>query len=270
MSRVSKSNAAIYALSGVVVVALIIAGVLLGQRDPAQPPATTDPGAVEPVDPSVNPDPDGLNPGQANPDAGVPAPPPAEEDPYRQLSGYEQLERRDQNDPLAVGETNAPVVMVVYSDYQCGYCARWSAETLPALEDYVADGKLRIEWRDANIFGENSARGAHAAYAAGLQGEYLAYHDRLFAGASPQDLSQGALESYAAELNLDMAQFTEDMASTQTADAVLRNQVESQQIGVTSTPSFIIGGIPLLGAQPLDIFINTIDAALSLSANSAQ
>lgn len=64
------------------------------------------------------------------------------------------IERRDPNDPLAVGPVDAPVVMVVFSDYQCPYCAKWSNDTLTVLENYVDAGDLRVEWRDVNIFGK--------------------------------------------------------------------------------------------------------------------
>src|SRR5690606_7984605 len=57
-------------------------------------------------------------------------------------------ETRDPADPLAEGPVDAPVVLVVFTDYQCPYCARWTEDTLPALREHVDRGELRIEWRD--------------------------------------------------------------------------------------------------------------------------
>src|SRR5690554_5877169 len=91
------------------------------------------------------------------------------------------IERRDPADPVSVGPLDAPVALVVFSDYQCPYCAKWSNETLPELQAYIDAGDLRIEWRDVNIFGEASERGARAVYAAGLQGEFEAMHNAMFA-----------------------------------------------------------------------------------------
>src|SRR5699024_6277492 len=61
------------------------------------------------------------------------------------------VEQRDTEDPLSIGSVDAPVAMVVFSDYQCPFCATWSHETLPVMMDYVEDDELRIEWRDLNV-----------------------------------------------------------------------------------------------------------------------
>src|SRR5699024_10313719 len=116
------------------------------------------------------------------------------------------VERRDDTDPLSIGTVDAPVTMVVFSDYQCPFCASWNQDTLPIMMDYVESDQLRIEWRDLNVFGPESEQASKAAYAAALQDAFWEYHDELFADGDirdPAELSEEALVELAAELGLD-------------------------------------------------------------------
>lgn len=175
------------------------------------------------------------------------------------------MARRDADDPLAIGAVDAAVVMVVYSDYQCPFCALWSHRTLPALEPYLEAGDLRVEWRDANVFGAESERGARAAYAAGLQGRFLDYHHALFAdGDKPpaELLADDGLVALAESLGLDVERFATDLTSPEVAAAVRANEEEAAQLGAFSTPSFLVGGVPLVGAQPNEVFVTAVEDAL--------
>ena len=177
------------------------------------------------------------------------------------------VERRDANDPTAVGELDAPVVMVTYSDYQCGYCAKWASESLPTiLDSYVAGGQLRIEYRDIMFFGENSRQSAELAVAAGKQGKYQEFHDAIFAkGATAKDADYSAkgIAALAERIGVDAKQFTADAAHADTAALVQKNHDEAGALGVTGTPTFIVNGRPLIGAQPLEVFVQTIDEELA-------
>jgi len=176
------------------------------------------------------------------------------------------MARRDPNDPLAAGPVDAPVVLVAYSDYQCPFCAMWVHDTEPAMMKLVAAGDLRIEWRDVNVYGPNSTRAAQAAYAAGLQGKFWEYHDGLYAGGKKRDpsgLSPQALTVLATDLGLDVPRFTADFTSSAVAAAVQANADEGAKIGVTSTPSFLIGGHPVIGAQPTQVFVDAVQSALA-------
>lgn len=176
------------------------------------------------------------------------------------------MARRDADDPLAVGPVDAPVTLVVYSDYQCIYCASWTATTQPALLEHVESGDLRIEYRDLAIFGDDSLRAAHAATAAGLQGRYLDYHEALFAGGAKKsgaELSEDALISLAGGIGLDVDRFTTDLRSADVASRVQAAVDEAASIGVYSTPSFLLAGEPLVGAQPTEVFVAAFDKALA-------
>lgn len=176
------------------------------------------------------------------------------------------IERRDEGDPLAVGPVDAPVGLVIFDDYQCPFCAQWSQDTLPLMMERVEEGELRIEWRQVNVFGDASLRAAQAAYAAALQGKHVEYHEALFAGGEPRpesELSEEALTELAGELGLDVDQFTVDFTSEETAEAVERNETLGTDLGAFSTPTFVLGGEPIVGAQPSSVFTDTFDAALA-------
>ena len=176
------------------------------------------------------------------------------------------IEERDPDDQLAAGPVDAPVGLVVFSDYQCPYCATWNEETLPVLMEHAQAGDLRIEWRDVNVFGDESWRASQAAYAAAQQGEFWAYHDALFAGGETRSaggLSTESLIELAGELGLDTEQFTTDLDSAETAEAVTEHAELGYGLGVYSTPAFLLDGQPILGAQPTDVFIAAYEEALA-------
>lgn len=176
------------------------------------------------------------------------------------------IERRDEADPLAVGPVDAPVTLVVFSDFQCPYCAKWSDETFPALESYIDADDLRVEWRDVNIFGEASERGARATYAAALQGHFTAMKSALFADGmarAANELTDERLATLARDLGLDGDQFDADYQAASTKEEIARNQQLGLDIGAFSTPAFILGGQPLVGAQPTEVFTAAMDEALA-------
>lgn len=176
-----------------------------------------------------------------------------------------EVEARDEDDLLTAGPVDAPVALIVFSDYQCPFCARWSAQTLPAMMEHVDAGNLRIEWRDINVFGPASERAARASYAAALQGAFWEYHDALFADGetrSEGELSEESLIALAGELGLDTEQFTADLAADETAQVIATNQQFGFDLGATSTPVFILGGQPIVGAQPTEVFEDAFQTAL--------
>lgn len=172
----------------------------------------------------------------------------------------DEVIRRDAEDPLAIGSTDAPVVMVMFSDYQCPFCARWTEETLPELQPMVDDGDLRIEFRDVNMYGEDSRRAARASVAAAEQGKFSEYHAELFPeGEILSDYSAEALTDIAGEMGMDAEQFETDMESEKTTEIVDTNEQLGQELGAFSTPSFIVNDTTVVGAQPAQVFIDTIE-----------
>jgi len=176
----------------------------------------------------------------------------------------EKLARRDAKDPLAMGHADAPVVMVEYADFQCGYCGKFARDTEPELvEKYVEDGTLRIEWRNFPIFGEPSESAARAAWAAGQQGRFWQFHSAAYAeGAKEKGFGKDRLRALAGEAGVaDLDRFTRDLVSDAARAAVKKDQEEAYGLGATSTPSFLINGRPVAGAQPTETFTEAIEAA---------
>lgn len=175
-------------------------------------------------------------------------------------------ESRDPEELLAAGPADAPVVLVVFSDYQCPFCAQWSHETLPVLMQHAQDGDLRIEWRDINLFGEASVRASQASYAAALQDGFWEYHDALFPQGqirSESELSEEALFDLARDQGLDGEQFAADFHDSDTAAQVDDNAQLGLDLGAYSTPTFLLGGEPIVGAQPTEVFTAAFESALA-------
>ncbi|MFF4447203.1 DsbA family protein [Streptomyces sp. NPDC001502] len=179
------------------------------------------------------------------------------------------LARRESGDKLAVGRADAPVVLIEYSDFKCGYCGKFARDTEPELvKKFVEDGTLRIEWRNFPIFGAESEAAAKAAWAAGQQDRFDAFHAAAYAaGSKEKGFAEPRLVELAREAGVpDLERFKADLAGEQAAAALKRDQEEGYRIGVTSTPSFLLNGRPIAGAQPLDTFTAAIAKAKAEAA----
>lgn len=184
------------------------------------------------------------------------------------------LARRVAGDPLAIGRVDAPVVLIEYSEFQCPFCGLFTRDTQPTLiKKYVANGILRIEWRDFPYLGPESNTAALAGRAAANQGKFWEYHDALFAhqfSPNSNHLTEAYLTGIAKKLGLDIALFTTDLHSSATKAAVDMDFTEGQNIGVTGTPSFLVNSTPIVGAQPLQIFAQAIDVAAAQATTKAK
>lgn len=160
-----------------------------------------------------------------------------------------------------LGDAGAPVVMIEYGDFRCPYCGEFARETEPQLVDkYVESGTLRMEWRDFPYLGRESVGAALAARAAQEQGKFWEYHDLLYENQSG-GFSEERLVELARETRLDIEEFEADLGSGRHEEAVARDFEEGQRIGITGTPTFLINGEVLAGAQPIEVFEDAIEQA---------
>lgn len=166
-----------------------------------------------------------------------------------------------------MGDPNAPVKIIEYSDFQCPYCARFSIETEPQLiEAYIKTGKVYFEYRSFGEFiGPESRRSAEAAYCAGDQNKFWEMHDLIFAnhtGENVGDYTDKRLKAFAEKLGLEMGAFNTCFDGNKYAEQVKQDAIAGAQAGVRATPSFIINGKLFEGAQPFEAFQAEIDALL--------
>jgi protein-disulfide isomerase len=158
------------------------------------------------------------------------------------------------------GDVNAPVTLVEFSDFQCGFCLRVNATLTEVLAKYP--GKVRIAFKHYPIEGHNLAPLAHrAAMAAQEQGKFWEMHDRVFA--NQRQMARADLLAHATALGLDMPRFTAALDGEKSAAMLARDKAEGDKVGVDGTPTFFINGKPLVGAVPLAAFSAAIDAALA-------
>ena len=102
---------------------------------------------------------------------------------------------------------------------------------------------------------------AHEAAQCALeQGKFWEYHDKLFA--NQRALGPNELKTYAADLSLDAASFSECLDSGRFRDQVNADHQEGIQAGVTGTPAFFVNGRFLNGAQPFEAFQEIIEDEL--------
>lgn len=177
------------------------------------------------------------------------------------------LARRQPGDPAAKGAVDAPVVVIEYADFRCKYCALFAQDTLPALlKDYVDTGKVRFEWRDAPVLGETSLDAAVAGRAAAQQGKFWEFYGAAYdvtIDGKPDWTREKLLATAAAIPGLDRAAFEKALDDPRLRAAVDAEASDSQSVGVTSTPTFVVGDQVVSGAQPLDVFRQLIDAELA-------
>ena len=161
----------------------------------------------------------------------------------------------------SIGPVDAPVTIVEFSDFTCPYCQRWHLEVFQSVLDRYPD-QIRFVYKDFPIVGGGRAGflGAQAAHCAEEQGAYWEFHDALFSGVYAVDSS--GVDQVAVDLGLDLDPFKECMVEARYAEEVRDDFNYGVSLGVTSTPSFFINGIPLIGAQPLENFVQIIDSEL--------
>ncbi|MFP5334071.1 MAG: DsbA family protein [Actinomycetes bacterium] len=209
----------------------------------------------------------------ASPEAagGAGSAPPA--DARQQADDTAGLARREEGDPMALGAVDAPVVMIEWADFQCPFCGRFARETKPELvERYVEAGILRIEWRDFPYLGEESWTAALAGRAAAEQGRFWEFHDAVYAEEIPPnsgELTRERLMAIAEQVGMDTTAFADALDDPAMAEAVRADATEGQALGVTGTPTFLIGDQPVVGAQPLEVFTEAIEDAAAAAGPQA-
>jgi protein-disulfide isomerase len=158
------------------------------------------------------------------------------------------------------GPRTASITIVMFSDFQCPFCAR-VISTLKQIEE-TYKGKVRFAFKNLPLpFHNNAALAAEAALAAQEQGKFWEYHDMLFT--HQQELDRASLEKHAQALGLDLPKFKAALDSHKYKKRLEQESKEASAAGATGTPTFFINGKKLVGAQPFETFKAAIEAELS-------
>ena len=172
------------------------------------------------------------------------------------------------------GDPNAPVTLLEYSDFTCGYCEKFFHETFPRLlTHYIDTGKVRFVYRDFPR--SPSGPALHSALAARCAGDQQAYwpmHDRLFNSGRKFDMF--TLQDIAKDLDLDEDEFSECLESQRHLEDIYQDRLEGGQLGIRGTPGFILfltdlsqesEALFIPGAFPFEVFEEEIEKFLEMA-----
>jgi len=182
------------------------------------------------------------------------------------------------DDPV-LGDKNAPLTIVEFSDYECPFCKRSFDQVLPELKkNYIDTGKLKLVFRDFPLsFHANAHKEAQAAECARSQSDdatYFKFHDQIFTRTTSNGvgLALSQLPVIARDLNLNVSQFQQCLDSGKFGDEVDKDIADGTAAGASGTPSWFIGqssknGVInsrlVAGAQPFSAFKAIIDEELN-------
>lgn len=184
--------------------------------------------------------------------------PPAQEIPLEEL-GFDY------------GSDDAPISVIEFSDYGCGYCRRFHAETFPTLmEDYIETGKVR--WKYVTYVSGSFANGLPAAFVAECAGEQdlfapvsqLLYERQPSWGRLPDPFP--VFTEIVREAGVDVDELQVCLDEQRPRARVRSGVVSGRRLGLRGTPHFLVDGNPVMGAQPLDWWIElftAIEAAIA-------
>jgi len=174
---------------------------------------------------------------------------------------------------VAVGDPDAPVVVREFGDYQCPHCRRFAPVAEKLREGPVAQGKVRFVFFDFPLTGmhPNALAAAQAARCAGRQDAYWPMHDRLFARQKDwSDASDpvAAFHGYAADLGLDADALAACVREERTRKAVMQSRKLARELGVSSTPTVLVGNEVLQSPRNWQRLQAAIEAQLGQQADS--
>jgi protein-disulfide isomerase len=158
------------------------------------------------------------------------------------------------------------VVIEEFSDFQCPFCQSFYNGAYKDIKaKYIDTGKATIIFRHNPLsFHVNAEKSAEAAECANRQGKFWQYHDTLFTKGKSDGagLDLASLKSYAGQLGLDTSAFNKCLDGGEAAAAVKADLDAGQKAGVTGTPTIVVNGELVVGAQPFANFQTIIDKAL--------
>jgi protein-disulfide isomerase len=172
-----------------------------------------------------------------------------------------------ENGSPIMGESNAPITILEWGDYQCTFCYKFHQNTLDVIEnDFIKTGKVKLVFKDFPLNGPDSQLAAEAAYCAEDQGKYWQYHDELYknwGGERTGWVTRDSLDRFADTVSLNLKEFNKCLDDHKYEDRVDMLHEFGKELGIDATPSFLIFNdqkiIKIRGNQPLEVFLKSFD-----------
>ncbi|OGN18141.1 MAG: hypothetical protein A3F48_02335 [Candidatus Yanofskybacteria bacterium RIFCSPHIGHO2_12_FULL_41_9] len=180
----------------------------------------------------------------------------------------QRVEVSADDDPI-LGNKNAKVTIIEFSDYQCPFCRSFWKESFSQIKkEYIDTGKVKFIYRDYPLsFHPMAEPSAQAGQCADEQGKYWEMHDKIFGeqekkGQGTVTYTVAEVKRWASEISLDGPSFNECLDSGKYKDEVAKDFSDGSAAGVSGTPSVFINGRLIVGAQPFSAFKAIIDEEL--------
>lgn len=171
----------------------------------------------------------------------------------------------------ALGDPHAPITVIEFADFGCPYCREFALTVFPGIRTrYIDTGKVYYIYKDLPVVSQHGDLAAQAAQCAGEQGDYWGMHAQLSIdtrewSGSQQDALQ-AFGRYAAALRLKPGPLERCVSSGRYHAEVQHDMDDAERLGIRNTPIFIIDNRVLIGAQPLEVWQDALDQAISARA----
>ncbi len=164
------------------------------------------------------------------------------------------------DDAHADGSSDAKITVVIFSDFQCPFCAKVQATLDDVQKEYGKDVRIVAKHNPLPMHTQ-AELAARASEAAGAQGKFWEMHDKLYV--LGRAIDEASIDAAARELKLDVKQLHADMGSTKVAERIADHKGQAMALGARGTPAFFINGKYLSGAQPLGSFKSVIDVEMA-------
>lgn len=174
------------------------------------------------------------------------------------------------DDDAILGNKNAPVTIIEFSDFQCPFCRKFWKEALQQIKkEYIDTGKVKFVYRDFPLpFHPGAIPAAQAAECAKEQGKFWQMHDAIFEeqekqGSGTIQFGAADLKTWAAKIGLSAAKFNQCLDSGKYQQEVEKDIADGSAVGVNGTPATFVNGVLVSGAQPFSVFKSAIEQALN-------
>ena len=198
--------------------------------------------------------------GRSTPSQRAAAVPQTSQTQAEQQQNVQRFDVPEDGDP-SIGRKDAAITIIEFSDFECPFCRRWYNDVYLRLKQDYPD-QVRIVFRDFPLISlhPNALPAAEAANCANEQGGFWEFHDKLF---SSEELGEAVYLEYAGDMGLNVDEFKACLDSGRQKSEVMGDYEYASGLGVRSTPTFFLNGLPIVGAQPYDEFKQVIEQELA-------